>query len=313
MKLPGVRRLVLAVSVAAAFAFPLPAFAASSPTHAVIHSASVDDGATQLTLRGLRFTGVKSLKVMMGGVAVPLPVATVTPTQLVANLPAGLADGTYVVRVGNGKGHDDEEFFFTVGAEGGDGPAGPQGIPGAPGAQGPVGPQGIPGATGASGPAGPQGIPGATGASGPAGPQGIPGATGASGPAGPQGIPGATGAQGPVGPQGVPGATGPTGPVGTALAYAHVLADGTIGNSSGNVTALKVAPGIYCFGVSGGTVRVAVASLDAQVNVGGTVQAGVFAASICPADKRHIFVITRDQAQDGGSPGSDRAFYMIVN
>lgn len=283
MKLPGVRRLVLAVSVAAAFAFPLPAFAASSPTHAVIHSASVDDGATQLTLRGLRFTGVKSLKVMMGGVAVPLPVATVTPTQLVANLPAGLADGTYVVRVGNGKGHDDEEFFFTVGAEGGDGPAGPQGIPGAPGAQGPVGPQGIPGATGASGPAGPQGIPGATGA------------------------------QGPVGPQGVPGATGPTGPVGTALAYAHVLADGTIGNSSGNVTALKVAPGIYCFGVSGGTVRVAVASLDAQVNVGGTVQAGVFAASICPADKRHIFVITRDQAQDGGSPGSDRAFYMIVN
>ena len=223
MKMPGVRRLVLAVSVATAFALPLPAFASSSPTHAVIHSASVDDEVTQLTLRGRNFTGVKKLKVLMGGVVMPLTVVTLTPTLLVANLPAGLADGTYVVQVGNGKGDDDDddgEFFFTVGAEGADGPAGPagpagaQGPTGATGAQGPVGP---PGPQGSPGAAGPQGPPGATG------PQGSPGATG------PQGPPGATGPQGPAGANGATGATGATGLSGVE----YVSLSASVSNLSG--------------------------------------------------------------------------------
>jgi hypothetical protein len=100
-------------------------------------------------------------------------------------------------------------------------------------------------------------------------------------------------------------------------AYAHVQADGTIDNDSGNVTVYKV-PGVggagqYCIGVTGGTVHVAVVSLDSLPNVGGTVQAGVFWYSPCPSDANNILVVTRPQAQDGGFPGADRAFYIIVN
>jgi hypothetical protein len=70
---------------------------------------------------------------------------------------------------------------------------------------------------------------------------------------------------------------------------------------------------VYCIGVTGGTVHVAVVSLDSLPNVGGTVQAGVFHASGCPANASDILVITRPQTQDGGIPGADRAFYIIVN
>jgi hypothetical protein len=144
------------------------------------------------------------------------------------------------------------------------------------------------------------------------GPGGPAGATGATGPAGADGSPGATGSQG------IPGETGPTGPTGTALAYARVLADGTIdpAHSSDNVTVFKFPPpanGLYCIGVTGGTVHAAVASLDSLINVGGSVQAGVFPASGCPGNAHDIYVITRDHLQDGGIPGDDRAFYIIVN
>src|SRR6266404_2348675 len=115
---------------------------------------------------------------------------------------------------------------------------------------------------------------------------------------------------GKVGP---PGPAGPRGPAGTALAYAHVHADGTIDQDSGNVTVFKFPNGVYCIGVTGGTVHVAVVSLDSLPNVGGTVQAGVFHASGCPANASDILVITRPQTQDGGIPGADRAFYIIVN
>jgi hypothetical protein len=68
-----------------------------------------------------------------------------------------------------------------------------------------------------------------------------------------------------------------------------------------------------CIGVTGGTAHVAVASLDSLENTGGTVQAGVFAASGCPANASNIFVITRPQSQDGGLPGVNHAFYIIVS
>lgn len=100
---------------------------------------------------------------------------------------------------------------------------------------------------------------------------------------------------------------------GGALAYAHVLADGTVENDSGNITVTKIATGFYCIGVTGGTVHVAVASLDSLPNVGGSVQAGVFSASGCPSGNTDVAVITREQSQDGGVPGSDKAFYIIVN
>jgi hypothetical protein len=109
------------------------------------------------------------------------------------------------------------------------------------------------------------------------------------------------------------GPPGPPGPRGTALAYAHVHADGTFDQDSGNVTVSKVGAGQYCIGVVDGTVHAAVASLDSLPNVGGTVQAGVFPYSLCPATASNIAVFTRSQAQDGGLPGEDRAFYIVVD
>jgi Collagen triple helix repeat (20 copies) len=81
------------------------------------------------------------------------------------------------------------------------------------------------------------GKPGATGKEGPAGKEGAPGATGKEGPRGPEGAPGPTGLPGKEGPKGERGAEGPEGPPGSALAYAHVNANGTLDttNTSGNI------------------------------------------------------------------------------
>lgn len=116
-------------------------------------------------------------------------------------------------------------------------------------------------------------------------------------------------------PTGLVGPPGPPGAPGTALAYARVLADGTVEHDSGNIAVSHVGSGSYCIGVSGGTPpRVAVASLDSLYNVGGSVQTGVFHASACTASGNNdIYVVTRSHSQDGGLPGSDRAFYIIVN
>jgi len=97
------------------------------------------------------------------------------------------------------------------------------------------------------------------------------------------------------------------------VAYGHVLADGTLDQDSGNMTVARVASGVYCIGITGATAHVAVASLDSLTNLGGTVQAGVFHLSGCPDEASDIEVVTRAQAQDGGIPGTDRAFYIIVN
>jgi hypothetical protein len=106
---------------------------------------------------------------------------------------------------------------------------------------------------------------------------------------------------------------GPPGPAGTALAYAHVHANGTVDNATSNITVERVFSGFYCVGVTGGAVHVAVATLDAQANVGGSVQTGVYWGSDCPESANDIVVVTRPHLQDGGFPGSDRAFYLIVN
>jgi hypothetical protein len=97
------------------------------------------------------------------------------------------------------------------------------------------------------------------------------------------------------------------------LAFAHVNANGTIDSDSGNITLVKIDAGLYCAAVSGATPRVAVASLDGRMNLGGSVQASVFAASACPSTVQQIFIVTRPQNQDGGFPGQDRAFYLLVN
>jgi len=81
------------------------------------------------------------------------------------------------------------------------------------------------------------------------GQRGLPGGTGPAGPAGATGTTGATGATGARGPQ---GPTGPTGPAGSAVAYAHVLANGTLDTAhSKNVSAVtQEGTGIYCLTVT---------------------------------------------------------------
>ena len=113
------------------------------------------------------------------------------------------------------------------------------------------------------------------------------------------------------GQTGTPGPRGPAGP--GLLAGAYVNANGTVASSSGNVTVANPSPGSYCIGITGGTAHVAVASLDSLENTGGTVQAGVFPASECPANAQNILVVTRPQSQDGGFPGVNHAFYIIVS
>lgn len=222
----GTRPAALAFAIAVAFASPLLAHAQSPGVlnELMVLSSSTNEAGTQLTVRGANFMTVRNLRVYLGGSIVPLDVLSINPTTLVAQLPPGMAPGTYLAQAVSGSGSGGEEFWFTLGeqgptgAAGPAGPAGPQGPAGpmgATGLTGPAGPAGPIGATGPAGPVGATGSQGATGATGPQGPQGPVGTTGATGATGPQGSVGATGATGPQGPAGPQGPVGPQGPAGT--------------------------------------------------------------------------------------------------
>ena len=78
------------------------------------------------------------------------------------------------------------------------------------------------------------------------------GATGKEGPGGKDGAPGGPGKEGPRGPEGAQGPKGEQGPPGSALAYAHVNANGTLDttNTSSNVESANVklvGTGLYEF------------------------------------------------------------------
>src|SRR3954470_2865881 len=126
--------------------------------------------------------------------SVQLPTTSVTANMVLAQVPATIPPGSYLLTVETGDGPADESWV-TVGAVGPQGPTGPKGD---------TGPQGLTGPTGATGPQGLTGPKGDSGAQGPTGPKGD---TGAQGPAGPTG---ATGSQGPAGPTGATGARGLT-------------------------------------------------------------------------------------------------------
>lgn len=114
-----------------------------------------------------------------------------TATEIIAELPVGIANGDYLltVSIGNGQSQNDE-YDLSVGEVG---PKGPQGPVGLQGPQGPQGPQGL------TGPEGPEGDRGFVGATGLQGPQGQTGPVGATGPKGPQGDVGEPGFPGPAG------------------------------------------------------------------------------------------------------------------
>jgi Collagen triple helix repeat (20 copies) len=178
------------------------------------------------------------------------------------------------------------------------------------GAKGATGPNGAQGARGATGPLGPKGDRGLQGLKGEQGIQGIQGK---------QGLQGIQGKQGIQGVHGTNGTNGTNGKDGTAVAYAHVLANGTIDPTRtkgldvrGHVT------GQYCLYVTGAlyssgfTPHVATTSID----VGGADtrdQVGVFLPTTNQTDlycfSGDIRVYTR--AWNGGA--ADKPFYIIVD
>jgi hypothetical protein len=198
---------------------PCFAFGAAIPI-LTVSNATINYSANQVTINGTSFeTLKKSPTVLLRGA--PLTIASFTDSQIVANLPANTAAGTYVMIVANSLG-EFNEVDLTYGTSGPQGPIGP---PGANGAQGPAGPAGAlgpigpacpAGALGPIGPAGPAGALGLTGAIGPAGPAGVLGPIGPAGPAGALGLTGAIGPAGPAGPEGLMGNPGPAGPAGPA-------------------------------------------------------------------------------------------------
>lgn len=221
------RTLLAVAAVAAAFHAPVANADSSKDNDAVITEVRANAAGTALVVTGANLGG-GTPKLTFGTLAAPLAVTSASSTQIVAQLPAGVSPGSYLLTLTVGKrrdksGDDEEargdEFWVTLGATGSQGSAGPVG------AQGPAGPAGPTGATGATGPAGatgaqgPSGPTGATGAQGPSGPAG---ANGAQGAAGPIGATGASGAQGPAGPTGATGARGPAGPAGSLSSFEQV-------------------------------------------------------------------------------------------
>jgi hypothetical protein len=152
---PGLPVFILAILSLAFGAAPV---AAEAP---VIGSVHVDDVAGRIAIHGTGFGDQSAPLVTLEGI--PLEIVNYTSNEVVVNLPAGTAPGTYLLDLQNTSPSSEidrgtrVDYYAAVGAEG---PEGPQGVPGPPGPTGPDGPEGPPGATGAQGLPGPQGIPG---------------------------------------------------------------------------------------------------------------------------------------------------------
>jgi hypothetical protein len=110
---------------------------AQTPT---IVSAIVNSATKQITISGVSLTPATGAPVVkLEGVTLTL--VSSSSALIVADLPTGLAAGTYRLIVNNGSATPGV-FDVTNGAVGPQGPAGPQGPIGATGATGPMGPQG---------------------------------------------------------------------------------------------------------------------------------------------------------------------------
>ena len=112
-----------------------PAVAApGSPPQLVIVSAKADVAAGTLTIDGDSFGDSQPVVALNG---MPLVVVSATPSEIVADLPPGLAPGTYLLTVSRGPARTQfDSFDVTLGAAG---PPGPTGPTGATGPRGPAG------------------------------------------------------------------------------------------------------------------------------------------------------------------------------
>ena len=191
-----INRILLALA-ALGFAQGATAVQPLEMDNAIVIEAEDPTAGDQLVVTGRNFDNGQEIQLTLGGM--PLPVLEHTANVILAEIPADVLPGSYVLVVWSGGGSVREDSMdVTIGEEGPVGATGPQGPEGPQGIQGPEG------RIGQEGPQGPQGESGPAGADGLSivGPQGPRGEQGPPGPAGPQGT---QGAQGPQGPQGVPG------------------------------------------------------------------------------------------------------------
>jgi hypothetical protein len=117
------------------------------------------------------------------------------------------------------------------------------------------------------------------------------------------------------------GETGATGPAGSALAYAHINADGTVDQAnSKNVTVPLSAPGQYCLDVTTGErPHNVVASIDAAVGNSGvydgiapTLVPDFVAAACAPSTTADAYVDTRDRTSAFPTRAA-KPFYVVFN
>lgn len=159
-----VARLVLCV--ASAVSMTGAAHAQGRP-QLVVQSAEADLSAETLLIEGqnLLWNNDSAVAVTLAGS--PLVILSATNAQVLAQLPPGLAPGTYRLKVSRGSGSvQNGGLDLTVGAGG---PAGPTGPRGPEGQRGEPGPEGPTGSAGAIGPQGDRGLPGLPGQTGPKG------------------------------------------------------------------------------------------------------------------------------------------------
>ena len=185
MRISGPLAFVLLVTIPSASVAQKP----SPLPQGVVYSVTEDQTTGVLTINGtnLVLAGVQPV-VTLG--TIDLPLITATPSEIAAQLPAGVDAATYFLTVLRGTKDIDVTYFAAVIGE-----VGPKGETGDMGPQGLTGSQGPKGDTGAKGETGDPGSPGPQGLTGSQGPQGDTGANGLPGPQGPSGTNGVSGWQ----------------------------------------------------------------------------------------------------------------------
>jgi hypothetical protein len=128
---------------------------------------------------------------------------------------------------------------------------------------------------------------------------------------------GPRGPEGPQGSPGTPGTAGGQGPAGTALAYAHVLADGTLDTTrSKNVAGVQQyspVPGLYCFRLNFAPQNVMATIANEAGVVRYFVEAGIGNAANCDTftsgfHEAHVITFRADTSAD-----ANHGFWVMFN